>query len=62
MLAGKICQYLHWCILQDYNTAVNPNWHKHKPKPTTLIPNQLSGTYDMTQEVDNMVEANRPGI
>eukprot|EP00957_Ditylum_brightwellii_P037018 2802762-Ditylum_brightwellii.AAC.1 len=67
MLAGtkyterhnKICQYLHWRILQDCNIAVNPNWRKHKLKPATLISNQLLVTYDMTQEVDNAVEANR---
>eukprot|EP00957_Ditylum_brightwellii_P069813 5301295-Ditylum_brightwellii.AAC.1 len=70
MLAGtkytkqhiKICQYLHWCILQDYNVAVNPNWRKHKPNPATLISNQLSVTYDMTQEVDNVVKVNRHDI
>eukprot|EP00957_Ditylum_brightwellii_P141594 10786672-Ditylum_brightwellii.AAC.1 len=50
---NKICQYLHWCILQDYNIAVNHNWWKHTPKPATLISNQLLVTYDMTQEVDN---------
>eukprot|EP00957_Ditylum_brightwellii_P135910 10366441-Ditylum_brightwellii.AAC.1 len=58
MLAGtmynkqhnKVCQYLHWCILQDYNITVNPNWPKHKPKPATLISNQLLVTYNMTQE------------
>eukprot|EP00957_Ditylum_brightwellii_P211010 15365662-Ditylum_brightwellii.AAC.1 len=58
----KICQYFHWCILQDYNVAVNPNWWKHKPKPATLINNQLLVTYDMTQEVDKAVKANRPDI
>jgi hypothetical protein len=34
MLAGtkytkrhnKFCQYLHWCILQDFHIPVNPNW------------------------------------
>eukprot|EP00957_Ditylum_brightwellii_P209900 15363786-Ditylum_brightwellii.AAC.1 len=56
---NNICQYLYWCILQDYNIAVNPNWWTHKPKPPTLISNQLSVTYNMTQEVDNVVEANR---
>eukprot|EP00957_Ditylum_brightwellii_P089728 6833997-Ditylum_brightwellii.AAC.1 len=59
---NKICQYLHWCILQDYNIAINHNWWKHKPKPVTLISNQLSVTYDMTQEVDTAVKANRPDI
>eukprot|EP00957_Ditylum_brightwellii_P186710 14216981-Ditylum_brightwellii.AAC.1 len=46
----------------DYNIAVNPNWRKHKPKPAMLISNQLPVTYDMTQEVDNAVKANRPDI
>eukprot|EP00957_Ditylum_brightwellii_P197964 15081186-Ditylum_brightwellii.AAC.1 len=59
---NKICQYLHWCILQNYNVAVNPNWWKHEPKPATLITNQLLVAYDMTQEVDKAVEANMPGI
>eukprot|EP00957_Ditylum_brightwellii_P163817 12471273-Ditylum_brightwellii.AAC.1 len=59
---NKIYQYLHCCILQYYNIAVNPNWWKHKPKPAMLISNQLLVTYDMTQEVDNAVKANRPGI
>eukprot|EP00957_Ditylum_brightwellii_P171002 13017743-Ditylum_brightwellii.AAC.1 len=70
MLAGtkytkrhnKICQYLHWCILKDFNVAVNPNWWKHKPKPATLISNQLLVTYNMTQEVDKVVKAKRPDI
>eukprot|EP00957_Ditylum_brightwellii_P005905 448068-Ditylum_brightwellii.AAC.1 len=57
---NKICQYLHWCIIQDYNVAVNPNWWKHKPKPATLISDQLLVTYNMTQEVDTTVKANRP--
>eukprot|EP00957_Ditylum_brightwellii_P144721 11024557-Ditylum_brightwellii.AAC.1 len=35
---------------------------KHKSKQTTLITNQLLVTYDMTQDVENMVEANRPYI
>eukprot|EP00957_Ditylum_brightwellii_P052432 3976608-Ditylum_brightwellii.AAC.1 len=70
MLAGtkhtkrhnRICQYLHWCILQGYNIAVNPNWKKHKPKSVKLITNQLLMTYNMTQEVDKAVVANRPDI
>eukprot|EP00957_Ditylum_brightwellii_P048635 3690622-Ditylum_brightwellii.AAC.1 len=70
MLAGtkytkrhnKICQYLHWCFLQDYNIPINPNWWKHKPKPAVLISNQVLVTYDLKQEVDNAVEANRPDI
>eukprot|EP00957_Ditylum_brightwellii_P208747 15358768-Ditylum_brightwellii.AAC.1 len=65
MLAGikytkqhsKVCQYLHWCILQDYNISVNPNWQKHKPKPATLISNQLPVT-DTTVPMDiNMIKA-----
>eukprot|EP00957_Ditylum_brightwellii_P139142 10606016-Ditylum_brightwellii.AAC.2 len=59
---SKICQYLHWCIMQDNNIPVNLNWQKHKPKLETLITNQLSVTYDMTQEVENVVEANLPDI
>eukprot|EP00957_Ditylum_brightwellii_P179628 13683496-Ditylum_brightwellii.AAC.1 len=57
---NRICQYLNWCILQDYNVVVNHNWWKHKPTPATLISNQLSVTYNMTQEVDNLVKASRP--
>eukprot|EP00957_Ditylum_brightwellii_P065961 5002415-Ditylum_brightwellii.AAC.1 len=30
---NKICQYLHWCILEDSHIPVNANWQKHKPKP-----------------------------
>eukprot|EP00957_Ditylum_brightwellii_P152432 11604012-Ditylum_brightwellii.AAC.1 len=59
---NKVCQYLHWCTLQDYNIAVNPNWQKYELKPATLISNQLTVTYDMTQEVDNTVKANRLDI
>eukprot|EP00957_Ditylum_brightwellii_P010416 787545-Ditylum_brightwellii.AAC.1 len=70
MLAGtkctkqhnKICQYLHWCILQDHYIPINPNWQKHKPKPAVLISNQVVVTYDLKQEVDNADEANRPDI
>eukprot|EP00957_Ditylum_brightwellii_P027875 2106239-Ditylum_brightwellii.AAC.1 len=59
---NKICQYLHWCILQDFHIPINPNWQKHKPKPVVLISNQVSVMYDLKQEVDNAVEANRPDI
>eukprot|EP00957_Ditylum_brightwellii_P119058 9081040-Ditylum_brightwellii.AAC.1 len=59
---NKIYQYLHWCIFQDHNIPVNPNWWKHKPKPVVLISNQVSVTYGLKQEVDNAVEANRPDI
>eukprot|EP00957_Ditylum_brightwellii_P180251 13731398-Ditylum_brightwellii.AAC.1 len=59
---NKICQYLHWRILQDYNIAANPNWQNHKPKQATLISNQLSVIYNMTQEVDNAFKANRLDI
>eukprot|EP00957_Ditylum_brightwellii_P152390 11601258-Ditylum_brightwellii.AAC.1 len=59
---NKVCQYLHWCILQDYNVAVNPNRRKHKPKPATLITNKPPVTYEMTQKVENVVEANRSDI
>eukprot|EP00957_Ditylum_brightwellii_P188338 14338150-Ditylum_brightwellii.AAC.1 len=59
---NKICQYLHWCILQDYNVAVNPNGWKHKPKPAMLISNQLLVTYNMTQEVDKVGEASTPDV
>ena len=70
MLAGmkyterhnKICQYLHWCILQDFHIPVNTDWWKHKPKPAVLISNKVSVTYDLKQEVDIAVEANRPDI
>eukprot|EP00957_Ditylum_brightwellii_P200299 15269830-Ditylum_brightwellii.AAC.1 len=47
---------------KDYNITVNPNWRKHKPKPATLISNQLLVTYNMTQEMNNKVKANRPDI
>eukprot|EP00957_Ditylum_brightwellii_P183572 13983006-Ditylum_brightwellii.AAC.1 len=53
---NKVCQYLHWCIIQDNNIPVNPNWRKHKPNPAMIITNQLSVTYDMTHEVDSAVE------
>eukprot|EP00957_Ditylum_brightwellii_P044885 3404270-Ditylum_brightwellii.AAC.1 len=59
---GKICQYLCWCIIQDNNVPVNTNWPKHKPKLATLITNQLSVTYNMTQEMENAVEVNCPDI
>eukprot|EP00957_Ditylum_brightwellii_P097651 7437416-Ditylum_brightwellii.AAC.1 len=59
---NKICQYLHWCILHDFHIPVNSNWQKHKPKPAMLISNQVLVTYDLKQEVDNAVEANRPDI
>ena len=70
MLAGtkyterhnRICQYLHWCILQDFHIPVNKDWRKHKPKPAVLISNKISVSYDLTQEVDGAVEANRPDI
>eukprot|EP00957_Ditylum_brightwellii_P059138 4487340-Ditylum_brightwellii.AAC.1 len=61
-LRNKICQYLHWYIMQDNNIPVNPNWQKHKPKLATLVTNQLLITYDMTQGVENVVEANCPDI
>eukprot|EP00957_Ditylum_brightwellii_P029489 2228929-Ditylum_brightwellii.AAC.1 len=48
--------------MQDNNIHVNPNWWKHKPKPATVIINQLLVTYGMTQEVENVVEANCPDI
>eukprot|EP00957_Ditylum_brightwellii_P131900 10058231-Ditylum_brightwellii.AAC.2 len=50
------------CKLLDKNVPVNPNWQKHKPKPSTLITNQLLVTYIMTQEVESAVEANCPDI
>eukprot|EP00957_Ditylum_brightwellii_P111936 8536421-Ditylum_brightwellii.AAC.1 len=57
-----MCQYLHWCIMQDNNIPVNPNWQWHKPKPVTLITNQLLITYDMIQEMERTVAVNRPDI
>eukprot|EP00957_Ditylum_brightwellii_P132929 10136258-Ditylum_brightwellii.AAC.1 len=70
MLAGtkytdrhnRICQYLHLCILQDFHIPVNKDWWKHKPKPVVLISNKISVSYDVTQEVDTAVAANRPDI
>eukprot|EP00957_Ditylum_brightwellii_P031948 2422474-Ditylum_brightwellii.AAC.1 len=49
---NRICQYLHWCILQDFHIQVNKDWRKHKPKPAVLISNKISVSYDLTQEVD----------
>eukprot|EP00957_Ditylum_brightwellii_P095508 7275401-Ditylum_brightwellii.AAC.1 len=48
--------------MQDNNVPVNPNLQKHKPKPAMLITNQLSVPYNVTQEVENVVEANCPDI
>eukprot|EP00957_Ditylum_brightwellii_P211465 15366198-Ditylum_brightwellii.AAC.1 len=48
--------------MQDNNIPVNPNWQKHKPKLAMLITNQLLVTYDTTQEVEIVVEANHPDI
>eukprot|EP00957_Ditylum_brightwellii_P164604 12532888-Ditylum_brightwellii.AAC.1 len=48
--------------MQDNNVPVNPNWQQYKPKPATLITNQLLVTYGMTQEVEGVVAANCPGI
>eukprot|EP00957_Ditylum_brightwellii_P111442 8500061-Ditylum_brightwellii.AAC.1 len=70
MLAGtkyteqhsKICQYLHECILQDFHIPANVLWRKHKPKPAVIILNQVLVTYNLKQEVDNAVEANRPDV
>eukprot|EP00957_Ditylum_brightwellii_P102856 7837927-Ditylum_brightwellii.AAC.1 len=59
---NKICQYLHWCIMQDNNVHVNPIWQRHKKKPVTLITNQWLVTYDMTQEVEGAVVTNCPDI
>eukprot|EP00957_Ditylum_brightwellii_P041145 3114758-Ditylum_brightwellii.AAC.1 len=59
---NKICQYLHWCIMQDNNIPGNPNWQTHKPKLVMLITNQLLVTYDMTQEAKGAVTANHPDI
>eukprot|EP00957_Ditylum_brightwellii_P094677 7210230-Ditylum_brightwellii.AAC.1 len=59
---NKVCQYLHWCIMQDNNIHVHPNLQKYKPKPVMLITNQLSVTYNMTQEVESVVGANQPDI
>eukprot|EP00957_Ditylum_brightwellii_P016058 1209807-Ditylum_brightwellii.AAC.1 len=59
---NKICQYLHWCIMQDNKVPVNPNWQWHKPKPATIITSHLLITYDMTQKVEVTVTANLPDI
>eukprot|EP00957_Ditylum_brightwellii_P137821 10507324-Ditylum_brightwellii.AAC.1 len=59
---NKVCKYIHWCIIQDTNVHVNPNWQNHKPKSATLITNQLSVTYSMIKEVESAVEANQPDI
>eukprot|EP00957_Ditylum_brightwellii_P048042 3648342-Ditylum_brightwellii.AAC.1 len=48
--------------MQDNNVPVNPNGQQHKPKPATLITNQLLGTYNITQEAEGMVAANCPDI
>eukprot|EP00957_Ditylum_brightwellii_P196752 14990479-Ditylum_brightwellii.AAC.1 len=48
--------------MQDNNIPANPNWQKHKPSLVMLITNQLLVIYNMTQEVENAVEANRPDI
>eukprot|EP00957_Ditylum_brightwellii_P038022 2875643-Ditylum_brightwellii.AAC.1 len=48
--------------MQDNNVPTNPNWQQYKPKPVTLITNQLLVTYDMTQEVEDAVAANCPDI
>ena len=44
--------------MQDNNVHVNLNCQWHKPKPVTLITNQLLVTYDMTQEVESAVTEN----
>jgi hypothetical protein len=49
-------------MLQDFNLLVNPCWHKHKPNIPVMISNKVTLTYDMTQEVDYVVETNMPGI
>eukprot|EP00957_Ditylum_brightwellii_P033621 2549159-Ditylum_brightwellii.AAC.1 len=48
--------------MQDNNLPVNPNWQQHKPELATLITNHLLVTYDITQDVEGAVTANRPGI
>eukprot|EP00957_Ditylum_brightwellii_P077452 5885083-Ditylum_brightwellii.AAC.1 len=46
----------------NHNIPVNPNWRKHKLIPAVLISNQVSVIYDLKQDVENAVEANRPDI
>eukprot|EP00957_Ditylum_brightwellii_P194476 14811929-Ditylum_brightwellii.AAC.2 len=48
--------------MQGNNIPVNTNQKNHKLKPATLITNQLLVTYDMTQKVESVVEANQPDI
>eukprot|EP00957_Ditylum_brightwellii_P174734 13304571-Ditylum_brightwellii.AAC.1 len=59
---NKISQYVHWCMLQDYNLPVNMYLNKNKPKPAVQISTKIMLNYIMTQEVDHVVEANRPNI
>eukprot|EP00957_Ditylum_brightwellii_P210013 15364474-Ditylum_brightwellii.AAC.2 len=61
---NKNCTYLHWCILQDVQLPVLPNWHQHKVVKTPSICLEKGRTlmYNMTQQVDHAVATNHPDI
>eukprot|EP00957_Ditylum_brightwellii_P199830 15233753-Ditylum_brightwellii.AAC.1 len=60
----KVCEYLHWCILQDEGRTVGPNWKKHKAAdtPSLCLTDGCILMYNMKQKVDHGVAANYTDI
>eukprot|EP00957_Ditylum_brightwellii_P013029 984102-Ditylum_brightwellii.AAC.1 len=56
------CNTIRYANMQGNNIPVNPNWQQYKPKPVTLITNQLLVSYNMTQEMEGTVAAICPAI
>eukprot|EP00957_Ditylum_brightwellii_P020769 1565920-Ditylum_brightwellii.AAC.1 len=53
----KICLHLHWCSMQYFWLPVYSNWHQPKPKSDVQITKKITLSYDMTQAIDEVVEA-----
>eukprot|EP00957_Ditylum_brightwellii_P023105 1743130-Ditylum_brightwellii.AAC.1 len=60
----KVCKYLHWCVLQDEDRSVVPNWKQYRAEETPSICLGTGRTlmYDMTQKVGHAISANRPDL
>eukprot|EP00957_Ditylum_brightwellii_P039900 3020759-Ditylum_brightwellii.AAC.1 len=49
----RICTYLHWCILKDYNMPISNTWHMYNQNAATEISDRITLHYDMMLDVDH---------
>ena len=57
----RLCQYIHWCLCQNFCLPHERNWWEHKP-PKVIANKNATFLWDFAIHTDRKIQADRPDI